>query len=397
MSISKRASQISPSLTLAITAKAKKMSAEGISVIGFGAGEPDFNTPDYIIEAAKKALDDGMTKYTPAAGIMPLREAICAKLERDNGLSYAANQIVVSNGAKHSLFNVMEAIVDDGDEVIIPAPFWLTYPELVKMAGGVPVIVNTEEQNHFKITPDALRAAITDKTKAFILNSPSNPTGTVYEKEELFALAEVLEEAGIYVISDEIYEKLVYDGKKHYSIASYSEKLKEKTIVVNGMSKSYAMTGWRIGYLAAPLAIAKAIDSVQSHATSNPNSIAQYAALAALNGGEDFLSEMVKTFDERRKFMVERVNAIDGLSCKTPMGAFYVLVNVSELLGKKYGEKLVSNTVELADAMLEAGVAVVPGISFGADEYIRLSYAISLTDIEEGLKRIEGFVRDMTE
>lgn len=395
MKLTKRIEQISPSLTLAITAKAKKMKEEGISVIGFGAGEPDFNTPDYIIDAAKKALDDGMTKYTPAAGMLKLQQAISDKLKKDNGLSYEPTQIVISNGAKHSLYNAIMALVEDGGEVIIPAPYWLTYPELVKLAGGVPVIAETCEKNDFKITPEQLQKAITKKTKALILNSPSNPTGSVYSRKELEALSEVVQKSGISVVSDEIYEKLVYDGAEHVSIAAVNPAIKDQVILINGMSKTYSMTGWRIGYLAAPLAVAKAIGSMQSHATSNPNTVAQCASIAALSGGEAFLKQMVETFDARRRYMVERISKIAGLRCIVPKGAFYVFVNIADLFGKTVGAKRITDSISAADIMTDYGVAVVPGVAFGADSYMRLSYAISMEDIREGLDRIEKFVADV--
>jgi len=391
--INDKVAGITPSLTLSITAKAKKMKSEGISVIGFGAGEPDFNTPEYVNEAAKKALDKGFTKYTEASGITPLRQAIADKLKTENNLNYDIDQIIVSNGAKHSLFNSLFVLLSEGDEVIIPSPYWLTYPELVRLSGGVSVFIKTQAKNGFKVTPDELKKVITPKTKAFILNSPNNPTGAVYTKEELEALGKVLVENGIFIISDEIYEKLIY-GSEHFSIASLSKELYDSTIVINGMSKSYSMTGWRIGYLAAPKEIAKAINAVQSHATSNPNTIAQYASLEALINpqGKIFLNNMVKIFNERRKYMVERINKIKGVSCITPGGAFYVMLDISILKGKKYKDNVMKGSIDIAEKMLDFGVAAVPGIAFGTDDYLRLSYAISLEDIKEGLNRIEKFV-----
>ena len=395
LNITNRAKNVSPSLTLAITAKANKLKESGVDIVSFAAGEPDFNTPDYIIGAAKDALDRGLTKYTPSSGRMDLKKAVCAKLEKDNDLIYAPNQIVISNGAKHSLFNAMLALVEEGDEVIIPAPYWLTYPELVKIAGGTPVIVETTEENAFKMTAEQLEAAITDRTKVLILNSPSNPTGSVYTKDELFALSEVLERHDVWVISDEIYEKLNYSEIRHTSIASLSEKMYNRTVVVNGHSKCYAMTGWRIGYTASPKIVRDAMDAIQSHGTSNPNSIAQYAAMVALTDarGDAFLAEMKQEFDARRKFMVSRINAIEGLSCIEPLGAFYVLVNVSPLFGRRADGFRINNCLELADKLLDAGVAIVPGDAFGAPGHMRLSYAISMADIAEGLDRIEAFVR----
>lgn len=395
MKITKRVKEIAPSLTLEITAKAKKMKAEGISVIGFGAGEPDFNTPDYIIEAAKHALDIGFTKYTPASGMPELKKAICKKFKEDNGLTYTEEQIVVSSGAKSSLYHAIEAIIEEGDDVLLPSPYWLTYPELIKLAGGKTVYVPAGKENGYKVTVQDLYNAFTPKTKCLIFNSPNNPTGAVYSEDEIKAIAKFVEATGIYVIADEIYEKLVYGGEKHYSIAAYSDKLKEHTIVINGMSKTYSMTGWRIGYLAAPLELAKAISSMQSHTTSNACSIAQYASVAALSGGEDFINEMNKTFDERRKYMVGRLQAMNGVVCAEPKGAFYVFADVSGLYGKSFGGEKINGSLSFADAALKKGVALVPGIAFGDDNSIRLSYAISMEDIKEGLDRLESFVNEL--
>lgn len=397
MAISKKVKEIAPSLTLEITAKAKKMKSEGISIIGFGAGEPDFNTPEFIIESAKKALDIGFTKYTPAAGMVELKNAICNKFLKDNCLKYEPNQIVISSGAKSSLYHAICAIVDEGDEVILPSPFWLTYPELIKLAGGTCIYVQTEKVNGYKMTAEQFMAAITDKTKCLILNSPNNPTGAVYSEEELNAIAKVAEEKGIYVISDEIYEKLVYGGEKHYSIAQYSEWMKEHTIVINGMSKTYSMTGWRIGYLAAPLAIAKAISSMQSHTTSNACSIAQYASVAALTDkkGEEFVSEMQKVFDERRKLMIKMLSDVENIVCIEPKGAFYVFVDVSALYGKSFEGTKIEGSLSFADCALKKGVALIPGVAFGNDDCIRLSYAISKEDIVEGLNRLKAFVSEL--
>ena len=399
LTIAKRTANIAPSLTLAITAKAKKMQADGIKVIGFGAGEPDFNTPDFIIAAAKKALDEGHTKYTPSAGIFTLRQAICAKLNKDNGLGYTPDQIVVSNGAKHSLHNVCQAILEDGDEVIISAPYWLTYPELVQIAGGKPVFVETTADSGFIMTPMQLEKAITKKTKAVIINSPSNPTGGVYSENDLRDLARVLERhPGVYVISDEIYEKLVYDGKKHFSIANASKDLYDRTIVVNGMSKAYSMTGWRIGYTASNVSLATAIDNMQSHTTSNPNSIAQYAALEALTSaeGDKFLTKLTKTFNERRKVMAERLSKMPVISYITPNGAFYFMVNIGMLKGKTIGGIKINGAQDVAEILLtQAEIAVIPGEAFGAGDYIRLSYALSPEDIEKGLDKLEKFLRNI--
>ncbi len=395
MSITKRISAISPSLTLAITAKAKAMKAEGKSVIGFGAGEPDFNTPQHIIDAAKDALDKGFTKYTPSSGLPSLRKKIAEQFLKEQGLVYDPSQIIVSSGAKHSIFNAMFALVEEGDEVLIPSPYWLTYPEVVKVCGGKSVFIEGHKENHFKISPEDIRRAITPKTKVLIFNSPSNPTGAVYTEEEIRAIGKVVEEAGIWVISDEIYSKLIYDGVKHFSIAGCSEALKERTVVINGVSKTYAMTGWRIGWLAAPKEVAKAIDSFQSHATSNPTSISQYATLAALSGSEEELDKMREVFNDRRKFMIERIRAIDGLSCIEPDGAFYIMLVVNKLYGKRFNGRKIGGSMDVADMLLEKGVAVVPGIAFGDDECVRLSYAISKEDIATGLDRIEEFVKEV--
>lgn len=395
MNTTKRISSISPSLTLAITAKAKAMKAEGKSVIGFGAGEPDFNTPQHIIDAAKDALDKGYTKYTPSSGLPQLRKKIAEKFKEEQGLDYDPSQIIVSSGAKHSIFNAMFALVEEGDEVLIPAPYWLTYPEVVKVCGGKSVFIEGHKENHFKITPEDLKKVITPKTKMLIFNSPSNPTGAVYTEEEIRALGKVAEEAGIWVLADEIYSKLIYDGVRHFSMAQVSEKVKEKTVIVNGVSKTYAMTGWRIGWLAAPKDVAKAIDSFQSHATSNPTSIAQYATLAALNGSEEELERMRSIFNDRRKFMISRIREIEHLDCIEPDGAFYIMLIVKGLYGKRYNGRKINGSMDVADMLLEKGVAVVPGIAFGDDECVRLSYAISKEDIAEGLARIEQFVREV--
>lgn len=397
MEIAKRAKQIAPSLTLEITARAKKMKADGISVVSFAAGEPDFNTPDYIIEAGHKALDMGLTKYTPAGGIPELREAICQKFKSDNALDYKPSQIVVSNGGKHSLFNAFMAILNPGDEVIIPSPYWLSYPELVKMAGGVPVFVETRPENKFKITAVELEKAITDKTKAFILNNPNNPTGAVYTGKDINALAAVIERHEIYVISDEIYEKLNYEHI-HRSIAAYSDTLKDMTVVVNGMSKTYSMTGWRVGYAAANEQVASAMISLQSHSTSNVNAVAQYASYIALSDkyhGEAFLEDMRATFDARRALMMLRLSRI-GLNFIEPKGAFYVMVSVKEFEGKSFEGQRIRSAYDFATVLLEhAQVAVIPCEGFGAPDYIRLSYAASEKDIERGLDRLAGFVTQL--
>lgn len=394
--VAQRMTTISPSLTLAISAKAKAMKQAGESVVSFGVGEPDFNTPAHIIDAAKAALDAGYTKYTPSSGLLPLRKAICEKFKRDNGLDYESSQIIVSNGAKHSIFNACYALLDEGDEVIIPAPYWLTYPEVVKVCGGVPKYLVCPKENKYKFTAEELKAAITPKTKMLIFNSPSNPTGAVYGEEEVRAIAKVCEEAGIFVLADEIYEKLCYNGVKPFSIAKCSEKMKDLTITVNGVSKTYAMTGWRVGYLAAPKDVAKAIDSFQSHATSNASSISQYATIEALAAPESEIADMVGVFDKRRAKILQLIDGIEGVRAVEPDGAFYVMLVIDALYGKVYRDKAITNSIEFADALLEAEkVATVPGISFGADDCVRLSYALGEEDIEEGLRRIERFVSEL--
>ena len=394
--IASRMSTLSPSLTLAISAKAKAMKQAGESVVSFGVGEPDFNTPAHIIEAAKAALDNGHTKYTPSSGLLPLRKAICEKFKKDNGLEYESSQIIVSNGAKHSIFNACFAVLDEGDEVIIPEPYWLTYPEVVKVCGGVPVYLTCKKENKYKFSAEELKAVITPKTKMLIFNSPSNPTGAVYNETEVRAIAKVCEEAGIFVLADEIYEKLCYNGVKPFSIAKCSEAMKDLTITVNGVSKTYAMTGWRVGYLAAPKDVAKAIDSFQSHATSNACSISQYATIEALNAPESEIMEMVSVFDKRRAKLLDLIAEIDGVRAIEPDGAFYVMLVVGDLYGKSYQGKTITNSIEFADALLDGEkVATVPGVSFGADDCLRLSYSLSEADIEEGLRRIKKFVSEL--
>ena len=394
--VAKRMTTISPSLTLAISAKAKAMKQAGESVVSFGVGEPDFNTPEHIIEAAKSALDAGQTKYTPSSGLLPLRKAIAEKFKKDNGLEYEPSQIIVSNGAKHSIFNACYALLDEGDEVIIPEPYWLTYPEVVKVCGGVPKYLSCKKENKYKFSAEDLKSAITPKTKMLIFNSPSNPTGAVYGEAEVRAIAKVCEEAGIFVLADEIYEKLCYNGVKPFSIAKCSEKMKDLTITVNGVSKTYAMTGWRIGYLAAPKDVAKAIDSFQSHATSNASSISQWATMEALNAPESEIADMVSVFDKRRAKLLGLIAGIDGVQAVEPDGAFYVMLVVGGLYGKSYQGKPITNSIKFADALLEAEkVATVPGVSFGADDCLRLSYSLSEADIEEGLARIKKFVSEL--
>jgi aspartate aminotransferase len=385
--ISHRAASLAPSLTLAIDSKAKQMKADGIDVVGFGAGEPDFDTPQHIKDACAKALAEGFTKYTPAAGIPELRQAIADKFKRDNGLSFKPSQVIVSCGGKHSCYNVILATCEEGDEVIIPAPYWLSYPEMVKLAGATPVILQTTDQTEFKVTPAQLRNAITPRTRLFILNSPSNPTGSLYTREELKALGDICIEKGVLIMSDEIYEKLVYDGAEHVSVASFSPRHLEQTIVVHGFAKAYSMTGWRLGYLAAPEPIAKAIDAIQSHSTSNATSFAQKGAVAALNGPQDHLKLWLAEYAKRRGYAHQRLNAISGISCVNAKGAFYLFPNISKL-GLK-------STEFCARLLEQEKVAAVPGIAFGADDYLRISYATSMANIEKGLDRLEKFARSL--
>ncbi len=387
MKLAARISQVSPSLTLAIAAKAKAMKAEGIDVCSFSAGEPDFDSPAHVKAAAKKALDEGKTKYGPAAGEPKLRQAIAQKLRSSNHLDYQAENIIVTNGGKHSLFNLMQALIEPGDEVIIPAPYWVSYPEMVKLVGGNPVIVMTDETTGYKIEPEILRSAITPKTKLFVLNSPSNPTGMVYTPEEIEALAEVIVEKDILVVSDEIYEKILYDGAKHLSIGSLNDEIFARTIVSNGFAKGYSMTGWRLGYLAAPVELIKAATTVQGHSTSNVCTFAQYGAIAALEGSQDCVEEMRQAFAKRRKVMLERINAIPGLKCSQPDGAFYLFPSISET-GLK--------SLDFCKTLLEEHqVAVIPGVAFGADNNIRLSYATDMATIEKGMDRLEKFVKSV--
>jgi len=394
MYLSKKISEVSPSSTLAIDSKFKAMKAEGIDVVGFGAGEPDFDTPDYIKEAAIKAIWEGKTKYTPAAGTLELRKAICEKFARENGLAYTPEEIVVTNGAKHALVNVFMAILNPGDEVIVPAPFWVSYPEMVKIADGTPVVLHTEEKDNFKFTASQFEAAITPKTRAIILNSPSNPTGMVYTEKELRDIAEVAVKHNIYVVSDEIYEHLIYEGE-HISIASFNDEIKNLTIIINGVSKTYSMTGWRIGYSAANKTISKAMANLQSHATSNPNSIAQAATVAALSGGYDEIKLMKREFSLRRDYMVERINSIEGLSALMPHGAFYVLMNISKIKGRTLAGVTINTSDDLANVLLEkAKLALVPCSGFGADDYMRWSYATSMENIKEGIDRLENFLKN---
>jgi aspartate aminotransferase len=393
MKLANRALNISPSPTMAIDTEAKQLLASGVNVISFGAGEPDLDTPDYIKEAAVTAIWAGKTKYTPVAGILPLREAICRKLESDQGLKYEPEQIVVSAGAKHSLYNTMQVLVQDGDEVILPAPYWVSYLEQIKLAGATPTVVNTREENGFKLTPSELEGAITPRTRLLILNSPSNPTGAVYTGAELALLKDVILKYDFSVISDEIYESFIYNGLKHISIASFSPEMKERTIVINGVSKAYSMTGWRIGYAASVPQVAKAMTDLQGHSTSNPTSIAQEASVAALNGDQGPQRQMVAEYTRRRNCILERLSGIPGITCITPGGAFYAFPNVKSYFGRSYKGRLIRSATDLAKVLLEeAHVAVIPGAAFGNDDYIRLSYVCSIKKINEGLDRISALL-----
>jgi aspartate aminotransferase len=387
MEISARAAQLTPSLTLSIDSKAKAMKAEGIDVCGFGAGEPDFDTPDHIKAAAVAALEAGFTKYTPSAGLPELRQAIAEKLEADNQISYRASQIVVSSGAKHSCYNAILATCQAGDEVLIPSPYWVSYPDMVKLAGAEPVIVQTSERNGWKMRASDFENAMTPRTKMLVLNTPGNPTGSVYTRDELEAIVEVAAEEDIYILSDEIYEKLVYDEVKHVSVASLSQEAYDLAITVNGFSKAYAMTGWRLGYLAAPEAVAKAVDSIQSHSTSNPCSFAQKGAVAALKGDQQALADMRDEFSMRRNYMYDRITKIPNITAVKPEGAFYILVNISQLglSSQNFADRLLS----------KANVAVIPGAAFGDDRTVRLSYATSIDIIKKGLDRFQDFCRTL--
>ena len=387
MEISARAAQLTPSLTLSIDSKAKAMKAEGIDVCGFGAGEPDFDTPDHIKAAAIAALESGFTKYTPSGGLPELRQAIAEKLEADNQLKYRPSQIIVSSGAKHSCYNAILATCQAGDEVLIPSPYWVSYPDMVRLAGAEPVIVPTTERNGWKMRASDFENAMTPRTKMLILNTPGNPSGSVYTREELEAIVEVAAEEDIYILSDEIYEKLVYDDVKHVSIASISQEAYDLTITVNGFSKAYAMTGWRLGYMAAPEAVAKAADNIQSHSTSHPCSFAQKGAVAALKGDQQPLADMRDEFNMRRNYMYDRITKIPNITAVRPEGAFYILVNISQLG---------LNSQNFADRLLsKANVAVIPGIAFGDDRTVRLSYATSIDIIKKGLDRFQDFCRTL--
>lgn len=395
LTLSKKAQAVKPSSTLAITAKANELKSKGIDVVGFGAGEPDFNTPENICEAAIKAINAGFTKYTPAEGTLELRKAVCDKFQNFNKLSYEPSQIVVSNGGKHSLTNIFEAICNPGDEVIIPAPYWLSYPEIVRLADGVPVFIRGEKSNNYKVTAAQIEAACTEKTKALILNSPSNPSGMIYTREELEAIAEVAVRKDFYVVSDEMYEHLIYEGEA-ISIASFNEEIYKRTITCSGVAKSYSMTGWRIGFTGSSKEIAKLMGSVQSHQTSNPNSIAQKAAYEALVGPQDSVKKMHAEFNKRREYMYERVSGMNLVSALKPQGAFYLFVDISQLLEKEYNGAKVGDVSNLAKILIEDyNVAVIPCQDFGFEDHIRLSYAISKEQIEKGLDRIEALIEKL--
>jgi len=397
MKLAERVGRIKPSPTLAIAAKANTLKKEGRDIIGFSAGEPDFDTPLHIKDAAIKAIEEGFTKYTPVGGIDELKDAIIAKFEKDNRLDYKRSEILVSCGAKHTLYNIAQVLFERGDEVIIPAPYWVSYPAFVLLADATPVILQTEEADGFKITPEKLEGVMTEKTKAILINSPSNPAGSVYSLSELQILADVVTRSRIVVISDDIYEKIIYDGVPFVNIANVSEELKERTVVVNGVSKTYAMTGWRIGYAAGPEDIIAAASNIQSQNTSNPTSISQAAAVEALNGSQDDTTAMVVEYRKRRDFIVDSLNSIQGVTCMTPTGAFYVFPNVSQLYGRSCRGRKISSSIDLADYLLdEANIAVVPGVAFGNDDYLRISYATSMESITRGMERIAHAVMNLT-
>ena len=391
--ISKIAAAVSPSATLAVNALAKKMRAEGKDVVGFGTGEPDFETPDRISYAGIRAICDGQTKYTPAAGIVPLRKAVCKRLKEDYDLDYDETQVVVASGAKHSVYLALAVLVDPGDEVILPAPYWVSYYEMIRLVGGVPVVVTAGEDQNFKITAEQLEAAITEKTKAVMINNPSNPTGAIYTKEELQALADICVRHDLFIIADEIYDKLIYDGARFTSIPTLGEDVKAQTILINGVSKTYSMTGWRVGYAVAEKPVASAMSSYASHSTGAPATMAQYAAQEALEGPQDEVEAMRKVFEERRNYLVSRMNAMDGVSCLTPNGAFYVMMNLEQLFGKTIDGEVIATADDFARLFLEKSmVAVVSCTAFGAPSFVRWSYATSMENIQKGMDRLEQFL-----
>lgn len=390
MKLSLRAERLKPSATLTITAKAKELKSQGVDVVGFGAGEPDFDSPEHVKERAIKAIRDGFTKYTAVGGMDELKEAILQRLREDHGLEYEKSEIIVSTGAKHSLYNITQVLIDSGDEVIIPAPYWVSYPEQVRLAEGTPVILDTREEDGFKIDPDELKKHINPDTKALILNYPSNPTGATYSEDELRAIVEVAMDAGLIIISDEIYEKILYNGLKHTPVASLGEDVKKSTILVNGVSKTYSMTGWRIGYAAGDKDVISAMSKLQGQSTSNPTSISQWAALAAFSGPHDEIVRRTGEFERRKNYIVDRLNAVPGIHCMSPQGAFYVFPNVSGYFGRRYDGKEIKDSLDFTEyILLEAKVAVVPGVAFGSDDHVRISYATSMDEIVKGMDRIE--------
>ncbi len=395
--LSKRAASLKPSPTLAISAKEKTLKAQGIDIAGFGAGEPDFDTPAHIKEAAIKAINDNFTRYTPAAGIEPLKDAIMEKFKRDNGLTYKREEILVSCGGKHSLYNLFQALFQEGDEVVVPTPFWVSYPPMIELAGAKPVIMETREEDDYQVTADLLKKYITPRTKAVILNYPSNPVGSVFYRENLEAIGRLAVENNFFIVSDEIYEKLIYDDYIHMSIASMDDAFRERTIICHGVSKTYAMTGWRIGYSAGPADIIKAMGNIQSQSTSNPASISQMAALAALTGSQDFISTMVAEFKKRKDFLVKNLRDIEGVTCYDPKGAFYVFPNFNSIMGRKYKDRVIDSSTAFTELLLnEFHTAVVPGVEFGNEGYLRLSFATSMDIIEKGVDRIKKAVAEMT-
>ncbi len=398
LELSRKAMAVKPSSTLAISAKAKEMKTMGMDVVTFGAGEPDFDTPERICAAAKRAIDEGFTKYTPASGTTELKEAVVHKFHDFNKIEYTTDQIVISNGGKHVLTNVFTAILNEGDEVIIPSPYWLSYPEIVKLAGGVPVIIRCEKEASYKVSIEQLQAAVTDKTKALVLNTPCNPTGMIYSRDELELIADFAVKNDIYVVADEIYESLFYSKEGHTSIASLNDEIYKRTITVNGLAKSYSMTGWRIGYCGAPKEIAKVMSSVQSHQTSNPNSIAQKAAVEALGGDQTCVREMNEAYDERRKYIYDRVCANPLLSAIEPKGAFYLFVDVNGVIGKKYKGRVINDAADMADILInDYYVALIPCADFGFPDHVRLSYAIKIDKIKKGMDRIDEFTSVLTD
>ncbi|MEE2701839.1 MAG: pyridoxal phosphate-dependent aminotransferase [Thermodesulfobacteriota bacterium] len=390
MKLSKLAKTLKPSATLAITAKAKELRSQGVDVIGFGAGEPDFDTPDNIKDAAKESIDSGFTKYTAAGGTNELKESIIKKIEVDYNLRYKTNEVLVGSGAKHVLYNLFQVLVDKGDDVLIPSPYWVSYPEQVKIAGGNPVILQGSQESNFKISKKQMKDAITNKTKILVLNYPANPTGTTYSRQELEEFAEVALENNLIIISDEIYDKIIYKDEKHTSFPQLGNEVKENTILVNGVSKTYSMTGWRIGYAAGNSKVISAMNNLSGQSTSNPTSISQKAAEEAFSGSQNAIKPMIEEFRERRDYITSSLNKIDGIECVLPEGAFYVFPDISSFFGKRYNGKTISNSIEISDFLLDvAKVAVVPGIEFGSDDHIRISYATSMSDIKEGMRRIK--------